>query len=57
VSVAAIMVVAVNTDGQREVLGLKVGASEAELLKSLRLSGMRTYIMHWDTTVEVVVTG
>jgi hypothetical protein len=44
------------------VLGLKVGAGEAEpfwteFLKSLSLSGLRTYIMHWDTTVEVVVTG
>ncbi|WP_444813332.1 IS3 family transposase [Variovorax saccharolyticus] len=30
VSVAVIVAVGVNTDGQREVLGLKVGASEAE---------------------------
>jgi len=30
VSVAVIVAVAVNTDGQRQVLGMKVGASEAE---------------------------
>jgi putative transposase len=30
VSVAVIIAVVVNTDGQREVLGLAVGASEAE---------------------------
>ena len=30
VSVAVIVAVGVNTDGQREVLGLKVGHSEAE---------------------------
>jgi putative transposase len=30
VSVAVVIAVAVNTDGQREVLGMAVGASEAE---------------------------
>ncbi len=44
VSVAVIVVVGVNTDGQREVLGLKVGASEAEpfwteFLRSLPVRG------------------
>ena len=46
VSVAVIVVVGVNTDGQREVLGLKVGASEAEpfwteFLRSLNRRGLR----------------
>ena len=46
VSVAVIVAVGVNTDGQREVLGLKVGASEAEpfwteFLRSLTRRGMR----------------
>ena len=30
ISVAVIIAVSVNTEGQREVLGMKVGASEAE---------------------------
>ncbi len=52
VSVAVIVAVGVNTDGQREVLGLKVGASEAEpfwteFLRSLnrrymQLEGLQT---------------
>jgi putative transposase len=49
VSVAVIVAVGVNTDGQREVLGLKVGASEAEpfwteflrSLKARRADGRR----------------
>ena len=46
VSVAVIVAVAVNTDGQRQVLGLKVGASEAEpfwteFLRSLMRRGLR----------------
>ena len=46
VSVAVIVAVGVNTDGQREVLGLKVGASEAEpfwteFLRSLTRRGLR----------------
>jgi putative transposase len=46
VSVAVIVAVGVNTDGQREVLGLKVGASEAELfwtefLRSQNRRGLR----------------
>jgi putative transposase len=46
VSVAAIVAVGVNTDGQREVLGLKVGHSEAEpfwteFLRSLTRRGLR----------------
>lgn len=46
VSVAVIVAVGVNTDGQREVLGLKVGASEAEpfwteFLRSLNRRGLR----------------
>jgi len=45
VSVAVIVAVGVNTDGQREVLGLKVGASEAEpfwteFLRSLNRRGL-----------------
>lgn len=44
--VAVIVAVGVNTDGQREVLGLKVGASEAEpfwteFLRSLNRRGLR----------------
>ncbi len=46
VSVAVIVAVGVNTEGQREVLGVKVGASEAEpfwteLLRSLNRRGLR----------------
>ena len=46
VSVAVIIAVGVNTDGVREVLGMKVGASEAEpfwteFLRSLARRGMR----------------
>lgn len=46
VSVAVIVAVGVNTDGQREVLALKVGASEAEpfwteFLRSLNRRGLR----------------
>lgn len=46
VSVAVIVAVAVNTDGQRQVLGMKVGASEAEpfwteFLRSLLRRGLR----------------
>jgi putative transposase len=46
VSVAVIIAVAVNTDGQRQVLGMKVGASEAEpfwteFLRSLSRRGLR----------------
>ena len=45
-SVAVIVAVAVNTDGQRQVLGMKVGASEAEpfwteFLRSLNRRGLR----------------
>ena len=45
-SVAVIVAVAVNTDGQRQVLGMKVGASEAEpfwteFLRSLTRRGLR----------------
>jgi putative transposase len=46
VPVAVIIAVAVNTDGRREVLGMKVGASEAEpfwteFLRSLTRRGLR----------------
>jgi transposase-like protein len=46
VSVAVIIAVAVNTDGRREVLGMEVGASEAEafwtkFLRSLTSRGLR----------------
>jgi putative transposase len=46
VSVAAIIAVAVNTDGRREIVGLKVGPSEAEtfwsgFLKSLVRRGLK----------------
>ena len=46
VSVAAIIAVAVNTDGHREIIGLKVGPSEAEtfwsgFLKSLVRRGLK----------------
>jgi len=46
VSVAVIIAVAVNTDGRREVLGMAVGASEAEtfwtqFLRSLTSRGLR----------------
>lgn len=45
VSVAAIIAVAANTDGRREIIGLGVGASEAEtfwmdFLRSLRARGL-----------------
>ena len=46
VSVAVIIAVAVNTDGRREVVGMQVGASEAEpfwtdFLRSLTRRGLR----------------
>ena len=46
VSVAAIIAIGVNTDGRREVLGLEIGASEAEpfwtsFLRSLTGRGLR----------------
>src|SRR3981189_1383874 len=46
VSVAVIVAVAVNSDGRREVLGMTVGASEAEtfwtdFLRSLARRGLR----------------
>ena len=46
VSVAVIVAVGVNTEGQREVLGIKVGASEAQplwttFLRSLNRRGLR----------------
>jgi transposase-like protein len=46
VSVAVIIAVGVNTDGRREVLGLQIGASEAEpfwteFLRSLTRRGLR----------------
>ena len=46
VSVAAIIAVAVNTDGKREIVGLHIGLSEAEtfwsgFLKSLTRRGLR----------------
>jgi len=46
VSVAVIVAIGVNTDGRHEVLGLKVGASEAEpfwtdFLRSLNRRGLR----------------
>jgi transposase-like protein len=46
VSVAAIIAMAVNTDGRREIIGLKVGPSEAEtfwsgFLKSLARRGLK----------------
>lgn len=46
VSVAVIVAVAVNTDGRREVLGLEIGASEAEtfwtaFLRKLARRGLR----------------
>jgi hypothetical protein len=46
VSVAAIIAVAVNTDGKREIVGLHIGPSEAEtfwsgFLKSLARCGLR----------------
>ena len=45
VSVAAIIAVAVNTDGRREIIGLHIGPSEAEVfwsdfLKSLKARGL-----------------
>jgi len=46
VSVAAIIAVAVNTDGRREVLGMQIGTSEAEpiwteFLRKLTRRGLR----------------
>jgi putative transposase len=46
VSVAVIVAVAVNSDGRRELLGMAIGASEAEtfctdFLRSLARRGMR----------------
>jgi putative transposase len=51
VSVAVIVAVGVNTDGQREVLGLKVGHSEAEpfwteFLRSLNRGAARRQARH-----------
>ena len=40
VSVAAIVAVAVNTDGKREVVGLHIGPSEAETFWSTFLKGL-----------------
>jgi putative transposase len=46
VSVAAIIAVGVNNDGRREMLGMDIGASEAEtfwteFLRKLRRRGLR----------------
>lgn len=54
VSMAVIVAVGVNTEGQREILGLKVGASEAEpfwteFLRSLNRRGLRD--------VKLVISG
>ena len=40
VSVAAIVAVAVNTDGKREIVGLHIGPSEAEIFWSTFLKGL-----------------
>ena len=63
VSVAAIIAVAANTDGRREIIGLGIGPSEAEtfwstFLKSLNATdetpGLPRYATWWSPCDEVI---
>ena len=64
VSVAAIIAVAVNTDGRREIIGLSVGPSEAEtfwteFLRSLKgrgLEGVKLVISDAHTGLKAAIT-
>ena len=53
VSVAAIIAVAVNTDGRREIIGLKIGSSEAETFWS---GFLRTLVRRGLKGVKLVVS-
>ena len=53
VSVAAIIAVAVNTDGRREIIGLKIGSSEAETFWS---SFLRALVRRGLKGVKLVVS-
>jgi putative transposase len=63
VSVAAIIAVAVNTDGRREIIGMGVGPSEAETfwteflrgLKSRGLGGMKLVISDAHTGLKAAI--
>jgi transposase-like protein len=54
VSVAAIVAVAVNTDGKREIVGLHIGPSEAETFWSTFLKGLLRRGLHG---VKLVISG
>ena len=64
VSVAAIIAVAVNTDGRREIIGLSIGPSEAEtfwtdFLRSLKgrgLDGVKLVISDAHTGLKAAIT-
>ena len=64
VSVAAIIAVAANTEGRREIIGLGIGPSEAEtfwtdFLRSLRsrgLDGMKLVISDAHTGLKAAIT-
>ena len=63
ISVAAIIAVAVNTDGRREIIGLKIGPSEAEtfwtdFLRSLKgrgLDGVKLVISDAHTGLKAAI--
>ena len=63
VSVAAIIAVAVNTDGRREIIGLAIGSSEAETfwteflrsLKSRGLAGVKLVISDAHTGLKAAI--
>jgi putative transposase len=63
VSVAAIIAVAVNTDGRREIIGLSIGPSEAETfwveflrsLKSRGLGGVKLVISDAHTGLKAAI--
>ena len=63
VSVAAIIAVAVNTDGRREIIGLTVGPSEAEIfwteflrsLKARGLDGLKLVIFDAHTGLKAAI--
>lgn len=63
ISVAAIIAVAVNTDGRREVIGLKIGLSETEtfwmdFLRSLKgrgLDGVKLVISDAHTGLKAAI--
>lgn len=58
VSVAAIIAVAANTDGKREIVGLHIGPSEAEtfwtgFLKSLHRCGLKLDNFTYENTLTL----